>query len=60
MSVTKLAPWFFGLNHIHYARWLSVHVRDMYTLDNTHLDVAVEFQKGKMSWPTHRRSFHSL
>ncbi len=28
-SLTKLAPWFFILDHTNYARWVPVHVRDM-------------------------------
>ena len=28
----KLAPWFFALDHINYARWVPVHVRDMINL----------------------------
>ena len=27
-SLTNLMPWFFALDHVHYARWLSVHLRD--------------------------------
>ena len=34
--ITKLAPWFFSLNHNNYARWLSVHIRDMCSLEAAH------------------------
>ena len=30
--LAQLAPWMFSLDHIKYARWLSVHIRDMCTL----------------------------
>jgi len=33
-TLTKLIPWFFDLNHTHYARWMSVHVKEMYSLDS--------------------------
>ena len=46
-TLTKLIPWFFSLNHIHYSRWMSVHVRDRSSLDTTHPDVAQEFRNGK-------------
>ena len=51
-TLTKLTPWFFSLNHTHYARWMSVHVRDMCILDATHPDVAQEFRNGKFIWPS--------
>ena len=35
-SLTKLMPWLFALDHTHYARWLSVHIRDMTMLEHTH------------------------
>ena len=31
-SLAKLVPWFFASDHVHYARWLPVHIRDMATL----------------------------
>ena len=46
-SLKKLTPWFFSLNNTHYARWMSVHVRDMSCQSQTHPDVAKEFQQGK-------------
>ena len=44
--LTKMIPWFFALDRIHYARWLPVHLRDMSTLKHTHPSVAAEFLKG--------------
>ena len=34
-SLEKMIPWFFALDHFHYARWLSVHVSDMKMLEIT-------------------------
>ena len=45
-AITQLLPWFFALDHIHYARWLSVHVRDMTTLPVKHPTVAAHFEGG--------------
>ena len=28
-SLKMIAPWFFALDHYHYARWVPVHIRDM-------------------------------
>jgi len=27
-SLTKIIPWMFALDHIHYSHWLPVHIRD--------------------------------
>jgi len=56
-TLTKLTPWFFSLNHTHYARWMSVHVRDICSLDRTHPDVAREFQRGKFVMAKSQRKF---
>ncbi|PIK61748.1 hypothetical protein BSL78_01302 [Apostichopus japonicus] len=48
-SLTKIAPWFFSLDHTTYARWMSVHVRDMTSLSRTHPDIAAEFNKGNFT-----------
>ena len=39
-------PWMFVLDHTHYSRWLSVHIRDMTTLAERHPDVLSEFTSG--------------
>jgi hypothetical protein len=31
-SLKALVPWFFALDHQNYARWISVHIRDMESL----------------------------
>ena len=45
-SLNQLAPWFFALDHVHYARWLPVHIRDMNALSITHPSIYSEFQNG--------------
>lgn len=39
-------PWIFALDHTHYSRWLSVHIRDMMTLTQKHPEVLPEFKSG--------------
>ena len=34
-SLTKLMPWMFALDHTHYVRWLTVHIRDMMALPSS-------------------------
>ena len=45
-SLGQLSPWMFSLDHITYARWLSVHVRDMCTLSSKHPKVFQQFSEG--------------
>ena len=45
-SLTQIMPWMFALDHTHYSRWLSVHIRDMTTLAVKHPDVLAEFMSG--------------
>lgn len=45
-SLAQLMPWVFALDHINYARWLSVHVRDMCSLKEAHPTVYEEFSSG--------------
>jgi len=48
-SLTQLVPWFFVLDHTHYARWLSVHVRDMARLTETNSAIHEQFMLGKFT-----------
>jgi len=41
-----IIPWFFALDHYHYARWLSIHWYDMATLDQTNRNTLVAFNNG--------------
>ena len=45
-AIKNLLPWFFALDHIHYARWLSVHLCDMLKLNETSPDVSTYFERG--------------
>ena len=58
--ITKLAPWFFTLNHNSYARWLSVHIKDMCSLEAAHPEVLREFKNGKFVMNKSTRLFSSI
>ena len=45
-SVAAMMPWMFVLDHVNYARWLSVHVRDMVQLKDSHPKVYEHFESG--------------
>jgi len=42
----SIIPWMFAMDHFHYARWLSVHVRDLMQLEGECPTVWNEFLKG--------------
>ena len=46
ISLTQLMPWIFALDHFNYAQWLSVHIRDMCSLSETHPDIFEAFSAG--------------
>ena len=45
-SIQSLLPWFFALDHISNARWLSVHLMDLLYLHETNKCVAECFENG--------------
>ena len=46
-SLAQIVPWMFALDHTHYSRWLSVHIRDMTSLSVKHPNIHAEFSAGK-------------
>ena len=46
-SLTEIVTWLFALDHTHYSRWLSVHIRDMMMLSEKQPGVMAEFKAGK-------------
>lgn len=59
-SLRALVPWFFALDHIHYARWTPVHIRDMVTLAELHPSVAAQFQLGNFTVQKTKRAFSAI
>lgn len=48
-ALTGLAPWFFALDRTSYARWVSVHIKDMLELQHRHPDIFKEFSDGQFT-----------
>jgi hypothetical protein len=42
-TLKQMIPWFFALDHVHYARWLSIHLKDMLELETQNLEVHSHF-----------------
>ena len=45
-ALTKIAPWFFALDHTNYAGWIPIHLRNLVSLQKTHPEGHSEFLKG--------------
>ena len=39
-ALAELLPYFFANNNVNYARWLTIHLRDMMCIDARHLEIA--------------------
>ena len=59
-TLEHLIPWVYALDHIHYARNLPIHLRDMCALQGMHPTVHQEFMNGKFVGQKTGRAFSSL
>ena len=59
-SLKKLAPWMFALDHINYAHWLPIHLRDMLPLKHKHHKVCAAFQDGSFVVQPSNNPFSSI
>lgn len=59
-ALTELIPYFFSNNNVNYARWLSIHIRDMLALEKQHPDVLKEFCAGNFVVHKSNRRFSSM
>ncbi|KAE8740339.1 hypothetical protein FOCC_FOCC014156 [Frankliniella occidentalis] len=59
-SFSLLMPWFFALDNTNYARWGSVHLRDLINLDVTHPGLAAEFKKGHFVGRNSSKEFSAM
>lgn len=48
-SLSALIPFFFALDHMNYARWLPIHLRDMLSLESCHPRIFAEFSNGNFA-----------
>lgn len=59
-ALAKIIPWFFALDHTHYARWTPIHLHDMISLEQSHPSVYAEFVKGKFVVKKSKRLFSAI
>ena len=48
-SLSSLIPYFFALDHINYARWIPLHLRDMLALQTKHPEIYKEFDQSNFT-----------
>ena len=51
---------FFALDHINYARWLPVHLRDMFALEQIYPEVYTEFSRGHFAVSKLEKTFSTM
>ena len=56
----SLAPWYFFFRQHHYARWLSVHIRDMECIETEIPAIAAEFKNSNFGVNKARHAFSLL
>ncbi len=59
-ALAKLVVWLFAFDHTHYARWLSVNLRDMMALRDVHPSVHTEFTASNFSFYKTRHAFSAI
>lgn len=59
-SLRKIIPWMFALDHYHYARWMTVHVRDLLALEFNCPTTHAEFLKGNFVTQKTTHKFSAL
>ena len=55
-----LLSWFFLFNHVHYARWLTVHWFDMYHLESNFPELFEQFSNGNFTFQKSNREFSRM
>ena len=58
--LTKVFPGMFVIDHTHYSRWLTVHIRDMMLLSQKHPKVQEEFRAGKFMVHKTENTFYAM
>ena len=59
-SLRAVVKWFFTFNHVHYARWLSVHIRDLDLLPQRNPKINRLFSDGYFVLQKSRRKFSGM
>ena len=55
-----LLVWFFIFDHVHYARWLTIHWFDLYNIESKFPDLYEQFSNGNFSFQKSSREFSRM
>ncbi|KAG1672961.1 hypothetical protein GQR58_015733 [Nymphon striatum] len=59
-ALTELACWLHAMDHMNYARWIPVHLKDMAELPERHPEVARKFREGSFMVQKTKKIFSSI
>ncbi len=59
-TLEQIAPWIFLLDHINYARWLSVYLQLLREMPVRHPDINMQFQRGEFVIQKGNRKFSCI
>ena len=59
-SIRRLIKWVFVFDHIHYSRWLSIHLFDLMNLEKSDPELYAEMKKGNFSFQKTERQFSRM
>ena len=59
-SIMALMKWIFAFDHVHYSRWMSVHLFDLLTLKRLHPDVYEAMMDGNFSFQKTNTHFNRI
>ena len=59
-SFGKIIPWMLALDHYHYARWLTIHVKDLLALADTCPAIHAQFMNGNFVTGKSSHKFSAL
>ena len=59
-ALAELLPYVFANNDVNYARWITIHLRNMMCIDARHPEIAKEFHKGNFLVHKTERNFSRL
>ncbi|KAK3775908.1 hypothetical protein RRG08_025126 [Elysia crispata] len=55
-----MIPWFFALDHNHYARWMTVHVSTLFALQTKYPKIFAELLKGNFVTQNSKHKFSAV
>lgn len=59
-ALRQMVPWAFALDHVHYARWMSVFIQSLLALPVKHPDIYKECQNGRFTVQKTQRRFSRI